>query len=102
VERISAYRSLTVVADENQLFGVLVAGRADIALYDRTRARAWAAAHPEIPIRIAEEPFSIRTMHLLLHSRHADIVPQIDTALSRVRRSDAYRDWYADAFGSAP
>jgi polar amino acid transport system substrate-binding protein len=99
---VSVYRSLTVVADENQLFTLLATGRVDVVLYDRTRARAWASAHPEVPIHIAETPLAVRTMHLLLNSRHADLVPVIDAALSRVRETEGYRRWYSESFRTAP
>jgi hypothetical protein len=89
-----------MVAEEEQLFAMLAAERVEVILYDRARAEVWAAAHPEIPIRIGSAPLSVRTMHLLLNSRHADIAPVIDAALSRVLQSNSYREWYAAAFGT--
>ncbi len=101
-DNVTRARSVVQVDDEEQLFSILQAGRVDVILYSRLRGIAWMRRNPWASVRVADTPLSGRTMHLFLHSTHADLVPQIDNELRALKDSGRYAEIYESVFGFAP
>jgi polar amino acid transport system substrate-binding protein len=88
---VARYRSLTLVESEEQLFAMLLAEHVDVVLYGRGRAEEWLTRHHSTSLVVADEPLARQPMHLLLHRRHATLVPCISAEIARLREGDSHR-----------
>lgn len=104
-EQVTRTQSVTTVDDETQLFGLLLTERVDVILYSRYRAMAWIARQNEATARavaIADQALSVQPMYLLLHDRHASLIPAFAEAIEQVRSEPDYDRWHVESFGFPP
>lgn len=101
-ENVTETRSLSIVSSEEQLFSMLQAGRIEVALYNSLRGLDWVARNPSSNIVLAPEPLSVRPMHLFLHYSHAELVPELESALRAMKTDGTYDQLYQDMLGAAP
>jgi polar amino acid transport system substrate-binding protein len=87
---VTDYRSLTLVESEEQLFAMLLAQHVDVVLYGRRRAEEWVTRHHATSLVISEDPLARQPMYLLLHLRHAELVPRISAEIARLREGDSH------------
>lgn len=87
---VTHFRSLTLVESEEQLFAMLMAERVDVILYARRRAEDWINRHHTNSLVISSDALARQPMYLLLHRRHAELVPRLSMALRHVREADHY------------
>ncbi len=98
-ENVTDTRSLSIAASEEQLFTMLQAGRIEVALYNKLRGLAWIARHPSADIIRAPEPLAMQPIYLFLHHRHADLIPELETALRSLKTDGTYDRFYRELLG---
>ena len=86
-------RETTLVRDADQLFGLLRAGRADVALYERWQGLAKSRAMG-LKVQVLEPPLAHVKMYLYLHQKHALLVPRVAEALVKLKRDGTYQRIY--------
>ncbi len=92
-EGVLAYRPRTAltVTEPDQLFRMLHAGRADLALYELWSGRYLLKQLGIDDIRAVEPPLTVREMFIYLHERHAALAPRIAAALRGMKQDGSYR-----------
>ncbi|MCA1755678.1 MAG: transporter substrate-binding domain-containing protein [Spirochaeta sp.] len=98
-ENVTETHSLSIAASEQQLFTMLQAGRIEVALYNKLRGLAWIARNPSADIMLAPEPLAVRPIYLFLHHRHADLIPELETALRSIKTDGTYDRFYREPLG---
>lgn len=88
---ITGAASLTRVRDDDLLFGLLAAGRVDVAVYDRRQGLAAIRRLGLRGIAALEPPLAVRPMYPYLHRRHAGLVPALERALRGMRADGTLR-----------
>lgn len=97
-QNVSKGKEITLVRDANQLFGLLKAGRADIALYERWQGLAKSRAMGLSPL-VLEPPLVRTKMYMYLHKKHADLVPRVSEALVKLKRNGSYQRIFDSTLG---
>jgi polar amino acid transport system substrate-binding protein len=83
-------KEITLVRDADQLFGLLKAGRADVALYERWQGLAKSRAMG-LKLQVLEPPLVRTKMYMYLHKKHAALVPQVAAALLKLKQNGSYQ-----------
>ena len=91
-------KELTLVRDADQLFGLLKAGRADVALYERWQGLAKSRAMGLSPL-VLEPPLVRTKMYMYLHKKHAELVPRVADALVKLKRNGTYQRIFDSTLG---
>ena len=79
------------VTDPEQLFRMLHAGRAELALYELWSGRYLLKQLGLTDIAAVEPPLAEREMFLYLHERHAALAPRIAAALRAMKQDGGYQ-----------
>ena len=87
---VSQVRELTPVRDADQLFGLLVNGRADLVLYERWQGLARIRSLG-LKAQALEPPLAKTDMFIYLHKKHAALVPRVAQALARLKANGTYQ-----------
>jgi len=88
---ITGVGSLTKVRDEQLLFGLLAAGKADVVVYDRRQGRVVLAQLGLRGITELEPPLAVKSMYPYLHKRHAALVPRLEQTLREMRKDGTFQ-----------
>ena len=80
-DNITGVRSLTKVRDEKLLFSLLLAGKADLVVYDRMQGKVVIKQLAAKGIKALKPPLAVKGMYPYLHKRHADLVPRLEQTL---------------------
>jgi polar amino acid transport system substrate-binding protein len=83
---VAGVRSVTKVRDEHALFPMLLAGKIDIAVYDRRQGEYALRQLGAKGVSVAQPPLVVRPMYPYLHKRHADLVPKLDRTLKAMKK----------------
>jgi polar amino acid transport system substrate-binding protein len=83
-------QEITLVRNADQLFGLLKAGRADVALYERWQGLAKSRAMG-LKLHVLEPPLVRTKMYMYLHKKHAALVPQLAAALLKLKQNGSYQ-----------
>jgi len=83
-------QEITLVRDADQLFGLLKAGRADVALYERWQGLAKSRTMG-LKLQVLEPPLARTKMYMYLHKKHAALVPQVSAALLKLKQNGSYQ-----------
>ncbi len=84
-------RSVTRVANMDQLFGLLDKGRIDIALAADIEGLATIRRLGLEGVRMLEPPLDVRDLYLLLHIRHASLSKDLGPVLARLEHDGSMR-----------
>ncbi|WP_020611913.1 substrate-binding periplasmic protein [Sediminispirochaeta bajacaliforniensis] len=84
-EHVTDAKSIVTTSNETSLFSMLVAGRADIILYNDKRGEYYLRTHDIKGVRILFPPLAQREMYLYLHDRHASLVEPLAEALAAIK-----------------
>ncbi|QQS53375.1 MAG: transporter substrate-binding domain-containing protein [Candidatus Competibacteraceae bacterium] len=92
-EGILAYhpRTAVTVTEPDQLFRMLHAGRAELALYELWSGRYLLKQLGIEDIHVVGPPLTVREMFLYLHERHAALAPRIAAALRAMKQDGSYQ-----------
>ncbi|MDG4555760.1 MAG: transporter substrate-binding domain-containing protein [Candidatus Competibacter sp.] len=92
-EGILAYhpRTAVTVTEPDQLFRMLHAGRAELALYELWSGRYLLKQLGLTDITVVEPPLTEREMFIYLHQRHAALAPRIAAALRAMKQDGSYQ-----------
>ncbi|MFH2064187.1 MAG: transporter substrate-binding domain-containing protein [Pseudomonadota bacterium] len=101
-DQITAAKSITRVKDAEQLFMLLHAGRADVALVTKTVGYAMMEKLNLKGIRFIEPPLAVKSNFLYLHKRHRDLVPKIQQTLLDLKRDGTYQRLYHEIIPPFP
>lgn len=93
-EKLMAGRSMEQVNNYETLFGMLLAGRVDIALASRSSAEGVFDTDRKryASIRVMEPPACKVPFYHYVNRKNADIVPRLEKALRELRAEDYWRD----------
>ena len=83
-------KELALVRDADQLFTLLKAGRADVALYERWQGLSKSRALG-LKVEVMEPPLVRTKMYMYLHKKHAALVPRVTEALVKLKRDGTYQ-----------
>lgn len=83
-------KEITLVRDADQLFGLLKAHRADIALYERWQGLV-KTREMGFKVQVLEPPLVRTKMYMYLHKKHAALVPRVAQALAKLKRDGSYQ-----------
>ena len=83
-------KELTLVRNAEQLFTLLVKGRADVVLYERWQGLEQTRGIG-IKAMVMEPPLARTKMYMYLHRKHADLVPRVSEALIKLKRDGRYQ-----------
>jgi len=97
-ENVTRYASLTRVADEALLFGLLVRERVDVVLYELRRGLRLIERGHLTGIRAQPRPLAERPMYLYLHRRNAGLVVAVAGALESMQTDGTVSRLQAQAF----
>ncbi len=76
---------LTRVQNVDQLFTLLLKGRADVILYTSWSGLAYIHKHQLQGMSIVEPPLERQSMYVYLHKRHSELVPRLAEELRRLK-----------------
>lgn len=79
----------TLVRDADQLFTLLARDRADVVLYERWQGLL-KTREMGLKVQVMEPPLKRTPMYIYLHKKHADLVPRVAQALSRLKQNGTY------------
>lgn len=91
--RVKAGPNVATVRNLDQLFPMLISGRADVVLVDRWEG-LWLARQAGLAARPQEPPLARRPMFTYLHRRHAALVPPLAAALAALKRDGTWQRLY--------
>ena len=100
-DNVTQYESLTRVPDERLLFGLLLAGRVDLVIYERRRGDSYLQTNRLEGVRAINPPLAVRPMYLYLNRRNAALVGPLAEALETLRLDGTVLELEAAAFGSS-
>lgn len=83
-------KEITLVRDADQLFGLLKAHRADVALYERWQGLV-KTREMGFKVQVLEPPLVRTKMYMYLHKKHAALVPRVAEALARMKHDGRYQ-----------
>lgn len=83
-------KELTLVRDAEQLFTLLVKGRADVALYERWQGLEQTRLMG-IKAQVMEPPLVRTKMYIYLNKKHAALVPRVSEALIKLKKNGTYQ-----------
>jgi polar amino acid transport system substrate-binding protein len=98
-ENVTSYASLTRVPDVDHLFGLLVAGRVDVVLYELRRGEYHVAAHGLPEVQALSPALAARPMYLYLHRRAGSLVSPLTETLRRMQTDGTVTRLERSAFG---
>lgn len=90
---VNAARDITTVRGIDQLFPLLVSGRADVVLLDRWQG-LWLAREAGLAVRALDPPLARVPMFAYLHRRHQALVAPAAAALVEVKRDGTWQRLY--------
>lgn len=96
---VKQYASLTLVPDEELLFGLLPAGRVDVVIYERRRGDAYLERNDLEGVRAFDPPLAVKPMYLYLNRRHAALVEPLSEGLQALRRDGTVAELESTVFG---
>ncbi|CCQ73725.1 ABC transporter substrate-binding protein [Magnetospira sp. QH-2] len=80
--------------DANQMFDILRAGRADVALYERWQG-LWVARQMGLKnLAILDPPFVDLKMYMYLNKKHQHHIPKVTEALREMKQDGSYQALY--------
>lgn len=91
--RVKAGPNVATVRNLDQLFPMLISGRADVVLVDRWEG-LWLARQAGLAVRPQEPPLARRPMFTYLHRRHAALVQPLAAALAALKRDGTWQRLY--------
>lgn len=97
---ITHAKSLAQVKDENLLFNLLAAGRADVVIYDRMQGKYFLNKSGMKDIVELDPPLAVNAMYPYLHKKHKDMVPKLAEALRAMKRDGTYAKIAAEVLKS--
>ncbi|KPJ94179.1 MAG: hypothetical protein AMJ55_06790 [Gammaproteobacteria bacterium SG8_15] len=83
-------KSLTIVNNAEQLFRLLMNGRAELIMFEYYRGTWW-NEHLGANAHIIGSPVAEKDMYLYMHKRHKDLVPKITEAFKAMKQDGTYR-----------
>ena len=83
-------KSLTIVNSAEQLFRLLLNGRAEIILFEYYRGTWW-NEHLGANAHIIGSPVAEKDMFLYMHKKHKDLVPKITEAFKSMKQDGTYQ-----------
>jgi polar amino acid transport system substrate-binding protein len=100
-DSVTHYASLTLVPDEDLLFGLLSVDRVDAVIYERRRGDAYLERNDLEGVRALDPPLAVRPMYLYLNRRNAALVEPLSEALRAMSRDGTVAEIEAAAFGAS-
>ena len=91
---VTAARSVTKVKNKDLLFGMLDAGRADVALLTKLAGYAAIQKSNLENMRFLEPPLAIEPNFLYLHKRHQRLAPNLAQTLREIKTDGTYQRLY--------
>lgn len=89
------YKSLIRVADHRELFALLAAGRVDVVIYEKWRGLHHLDQEGLRGIYAVSPPLASKGMYLYLHRRHRQLIPSLEAALRKLKKTGRYREIYS-------
>lgn len=91
---ITEYAELTQVKNADQLFNILLNGRADVIVYGRWGGLGYIKDHQIKNVKILEPPLKKEMLYVYLHKKHKALVPKLATALKSMKDDGSYQKIY--------
>lgn len=94
--QVTAAKSITKVRNKDLLFGLLEAGRTDVALITRLAGYAEIQRLGLTGIRFIEPPLAVEPNFLYLCKKHRELAPRLARTLRDLKRDGTYRRIYGE------
>jgi polar amino acid transport system substrate-binding protein len=89
-QNITEARSITIVANETDLFELLRSGAVDAVVYERWRGHYMLRTLDLKGFRALDPPLTSREMFIYLHKRHSALIPKVAAALRSMKQDGTY------------
>ncbi|MCF6210638.1 MAG: transporter substrate-binding domain-containing protein [Gammaproteobacteria bacterium] len=97
--RLQDSRALTRVGDTQQLMRLLTNERVDLVVSERWQGLQAIRDLKLKDVRMLEPPVKTREMFLMLHKRHAALLPELAKALRSMKQDGSYQRLYDETLG---
>lgn len=97
---ITEYAELTHVKNADQLFKILLNGRADVIVYSRWVGLGYIREHKIKYVKILEPPLKKKRLYVYLHKKHKELVPKLAAALKSMKDDGSYQQIYNNTLAS--
>jgi polar amino acid transport system substrate-binding protein len=89
-KNLTKAKSVTIVNNAEQLFRLLMNGRADLIMFEYYRGTWW-NEHLNANAHIIGSPVAENEMFIYMHNKHKDLVPKITQALESMKKDGTYQ-----------
>jgi polar amino acid transport system substrate-binding protein len=89
-KNLTKAKSVTIVNNAEQLFRLLMNGRADLIMFEYYRGTWW-NEHLNANAHIIGSPVTENEMFIYMHNKHKDLVPEITQALEAMKQDGTYQ-----------
>ena len=89
-KNLTKTKSLTVVNNAEQLFKLLMNGRADLIMFEFYRGTWW-NKHLNANAHIIGSPVAEMEMFIYMHNKHKELVPKITRVLEEMKKDGTYQ-----------
>lgn len=97
---VTEYAELTHVKNLDQLFKILLNGRADIIVHARWVGLGYIKKHQIKGVKILEPPLKKKKLYVYLHKKHKELVPKLAAALKSMKDDGNYQKIYNKTLAS--
>ena len=89
-KNLTKTKSLTIVNNAEQLFRLLMNGRAELIMFEYYRGTWW-NKHLNANAHIIGSPVAEQQMYIYMNKKHKDLVPKITQALEAMKQDGTYQ-----------